>query len=51
MAIDTFVVFVGVYADVDDAEADYKAVKDLHTEAGMLDAYDAAVMVRREDER
>ena len=49
MAIDTFVVFVGVYADVDDAEADYKAVKDLHTEAGMLDAYDAAVMVHRED--
>src|SRR4051794_16923020 len=40
MAIDTFVVFVGVYADVEDAEADYKAVKDLHTEAGLLDAYD-----------
>ena len=49
MAIDTFVVFVGVYADVEDAEADYQAVKDLHTEAGMLDAYDAAVIVHRED--
>jgi uncharacterized membrane protein len=49
MAIDTFVVFVGVYADVDDAEADYQAVKDLHTEAGLLDAYDAAVIVHRED--
>ena len=49
MAIDTFVVFVGVYADVEDAEADYKAVKDLHTEAGLLDAYDAAVIVHRED--
>ena len=49
MAIDTFVVFVGVYGDVEDAEADYKAVKDLHTEAGLLDAYDAAVIVHRED--
>jgi uncharacterized membrane protein len=49
MAIDTFVVFVGVYADVDDAEADYQAVKDLHTEAGLLDAYDAAVIVHRAD--
>ena len=49
MAIDSFVVFVGVYADVEDAEADYKAVKDLHTEAGLLDAYDAAVIVHRED--
>ena len=45
MAIDTFIVFVGVYADVEDAEADYKAVKDLHIKAGMLDAYDAAVIV------
>ena len=44
MAVDTFVVFVGVYGDVEDAEADYKAVKDLHTEAGLLDAYDAAVI-------
>ena len=49
MAIDTFVVFVGVYADVEDAEADYQAVKELHTEAGLLDAYDAAVIVHRED--
>ena len=49
MAVDTFVVFVGVYGDVEDAEADYKAVKDLHTEAGLLDAYDAAVIVHRED--
>jgi uncharacterized membrane protein len=49
MAVDTFVVFVGVYGDVEDAEADYQAVKDLHTEAGLLDAYDAAVIVHRED--
>ncbi len=38
-----------MYGDVEDAEADYQAVKDLHTEAGMLDAYDAAVIVHRED--
>ena len=49
MAIDTFVVFVGVYGNVDDAEADYQAVHDLHVEFGLLDAYDAAVINRRED--
>jgi uncharacterized membrane protein len=49
MAIDTYVVLVGVYADVEDAEADYDAVKELHTKAGLMDAYDAAVIVHRED--
>ena len=49
MAIDTFVVLVGVYDDLADAEADYDAVKELHTEAGLMDAYDAAVIVHRED--
>jgi uncharacterized membrane protein len=49
MAMDTFVVFVGVYGDQDAAEADYAAVKALHTELGMLDAYDAAVVARRDD--
>jgi uncharacterized membrane protein len=49
MAVDTFVVFVGVYGNVEDAEADYQAVKDLHVEAGLLDAYDAAVIARRDD--
>ena len=49
MAIDTFVVLVGVYADEADAEADYDTVKKLHVEAGLLDAYDAAVLVRRDD--
>ena len=47
MAVDTFVVYVGVYADVAAAEADYEAVKDLHTKAGLIDAYDAAVIERR----
>ena len=39
-------VFVGVYADVKDAEADYELIKDLHTEADLIDAYDAAVIQR-----
>ena len=49
MAVDTFVAYIGVYPSVDDAEADYQLVKDLHTRAGMLDAYDAAVIEKRED--
>ena len=46
MAVDTFVAYIGVYASAEDAEADYDAVKQLHVEADMLDAYDAAVIVR-----
>jgi uncharacterized membrane protein len=49
MAVDTFMVYVGVYPDVADADADYELVKDLHTEAGLIDAYDAAVIERRDD--
>jgi uncharacterized membrane protein len=49
MAIDTLMAYVGVYDRVADAEADYQLVKDLHTEAGLIDAYDAAVIERRED--
>ncbi len=48
MAIDTMLVLVGVYGNVDDAEADYQLVKDLHTEADLIDAYDAAVIERRD---
>jgi uncharacterized membrane protein len=48
MAIDTLMVYAGVYANVADAEADYQLVKDLHTEADLIDAYDAAVIERRE---
>jgi uncharacterized membrane protein len=46
MAVDTFMVYVGVYPDVAAAEADYYLVKDLHTKAGLIDAYDAAVVER-----
>ena len=49
MAVDTFMVYVGVYRNVADAEADYQLVKELHTEADLMDAYDAAVIERRAD--
>lgn len=49
MAVDTFMAYVGVYPSVADAEADYELVKDLHTEAGLVDAYDAALVERRPD--
>ena len=49
MAIDTLVAFVGVYDSVEDAEADYQLVHDLHSEAGLIDAWDAAVIERRDD--
>jgi len=49
MAIDTLMAYVGVYGDVEDAKADYRLVHDLHVDAGLIDAYDAAVIERRED--
>jgi len=49
MAIDTFIAFVGVYDNAADADADYEFIKDLHTKEGLIDAYDAAVIVRRDD--
>jgi uncharacterized membrane protein len=48
MAFDTLMVCVGIYDRVEDAEADYQLVKDLHSEADLIDAYDAAVIERRE---
>jgi uncharacterized membrane protein len=48
VAIDTLIAFVGVYGNVEDAEADYQLVKDLHVEAGLIDGYDAAVIERRD---
>ncbi len=49
MPADTFFAFIGVYDDVEDAQADYAAVKELHVEAGLIDAYDASVIERRDD--
>ena len=49
MAMDTFMAYAGVYADVDAAKADYEAVHDLHTKAQLIDAYDAAVIERKDN--
>jgi uncharacterized membrane protein len=49
MPIDTMMVYVGVYDSVTAAQADYELVKDLHTEADLIDGYDAAVIERRPD--
>ena len=49
MAVDTFLTYVGVYDNAADADADYEAIKDLHTKAGLIDAYDAAVIEHRAD--
>jgi uncharacterized membrane protein len=49
MAIDTFVVFVGVYGDVETAKSDYELIKGLHAKEGMLDAYDAAVLAKQDN--
>src|SRR4051794_2124009 len=49
MPVDTFIAYVGVYANVNAAETDYDLIKELHTEAGLLEAYDAAGIERRAD--
>jgi uncharacterized membrane protein len=49
MAFDTLMVFAGVYPDLASAETDYDLVKELHSKEGLMDAYDAAVIHRRED--
>ena len=49
MAVDTLMAYVEVYDSVTDAEADYDVVKQLHVEAGLIDAYDAAIVERRAD--
>ena len=49
MAVDTFLAYVGVYDNAAGADADYEAVKELHTKAGLIDAYDAVVIERRAD--
>jgi uncharacterized membrane protein len=48
MPMDTLLVYCGVYGDVNDAVTDYDMVGDLHTKAGLIDAYDAAVIERNE---
>jgi len=49
MAADTFFAYSGIYGNVEDALADYDAVHALHTDVGLIDAYDAAVIERKAD--
>ena len=49
MAIDTLIVYAGTYPDVDSAVLDYDAIKELHREADLIDAFDAAVIERKDD--
>ena len=49
MAIDTLFVYCGVYGDAQDALSDYELVKELHTEANLIDSYDAAVIERNHE--
>ena len=49
MAAATFMAYVGVYDSVDAAKADYQAIHDLQTKAGLIDAYDAAVIERKDN--
>ncbi len=49
MAMDTFMAYVGVYDDVEAAKADYATVHDLHVDAQLIDAYDAAVIERKDN--
>jgi uncharacterized membrane protein len=46
MPMDTLLVYCGVYGDPADALADYELIKELHTKADLVDAYDAAVIER-----
>lgn len=49
MAIDTFFAYIGVYNSADAALDDYDAVKVLHVDLGLIDAYDAAVIERKDN--
>ena len=37
------------YDNLDDAEADYKAVKDLYYDLGLMDTFDAAVLYKKDN--
>jgi uncharacterized membrane protein len=46
--LDTFAAFGAVYGSLDDAEADYEAVKNLYYVDGAVDTFDAAI-IRKND--
>jgi uncharacterized membrane protein len=45
----TYMFYAGTYADVDTAEQDYQAVKDLYYETNIIDTFDAAVVGKKEN--
>jgi uncharacterized membrane protein len=45
---DTYVFYAGIYPDIDTAEQDYQAVKDLYYETNLIDTFDAAVVGKKE---
>jgi uncharacterized membrane protein len=49
MPFDTYLVVAATYASEDDALADYEAAKDLYTEFGLVDTYDAAVIAKTDE--
>jgi uncharacterized membrane protein len=49
MALDTWVVLANQYDSEQDALADYDAVRNLYTQLGIVDTYDAAVITRGAD--
>ncbi len=46
MALDTYIVLANQYNSEKDAIADYDAVRDLYSEQGLIDTFDAAVLTR-----
>ena len=46
--LDTFAAFAATYDSLDDAEADYEAIKALYYEHGIVDTFDAAVIAKKE---
>jgi len=46
MPMDTFIVLAASYDSLGAAEADYHAVRELYTESGLIDTYDAAVITK-----
>ncbi len=46
--LDTFAAFAATYDSLDDAEADYNAIKALYYDDGIVDTFDAAVVAKNE---
>lgn len=47
--LDTFAAFAATYDSLDDAEADYEAIKSLYYDDGVIDTFDAAIVAKNED--